>query len=114
MAFYGSLMETREEIMEKFLLLDILCEHHDIEAEWLVLDMSDLKFRATRDIDVTFLSASNEEKLIELLDEVQMDLVKGIVDLPPLEIFMKMIICWLPINRRGLQPTQTVQKTRPL
>jgi hypothetical protein len=33
MAFYGSLMETREEIMEKFLLLDILCEHHDIEAE---------------------------------------------------------------------------------
>lgn len=55
--------------------------------------MSDLKFRATRDIDVTFLSASNEEKLIELLDEVQMDLVKGIVDLPPLEIFMKMIIC---------------------
>lgn len=88
--------------MGKFLLLDILCEHHDIEAEFLVLggtalflvlDMSDLKFRATRDIDVTFLSASNEEKLIELLDEVQMDLVKGIVDLPPLEIFMKMIIC---------------------
>lgn len=61
-----------------------------------------------------FSSASNEEKLIELLDEVQMDLVKGIVDLPPLEIFMKMIIYWLPINRRGLQPTQTVQKTRPL
>jgi hypothetical protein len=96
MAMYGPVLEKTDEILERLDHLDFLCEQHNIQAELVILggagilllmEMYGRSFRSTRDIDVNLLSASNKEKIHKLLEQTQIEIVGGVIDLPPIEDF---------------------------
>lgn len=96
MAMYGPVLEKVDEILDRLEYLDFLCEQHDIQAEFVILggagillfmEMYDRPFRPTRDIDVNLLSTSNKEEIHKILEKTQIEIVGGVIDLPPMEDF---------------------------
>jgi len=85
-----------DEIIDRLELLDILCMEDNVEAELVVLgaagillcmELVNRTFRPTRDIDVNLLSSSNKDRIHQLLREVEVDTVGGVMELPPMEDF---------------------------
>jgi len=91
-----SLFNKTDEIIDRLELLDIYCIQNNVQAELIILgasglliymEMKNKSFRPTRDIDVNLLSASNPDKIRELLELVKIDTVGGVMELPPMEDF---------------------------
>lgn len=96
MTKYKDLLQKTEEIIERLETLDILCTMKGIKAEiiilggaaiFLLMDMNNRDFRPTHDIDINILSTTNEKEIYQLLEQVQIDIVGGVMELPPMEDF---------------------------
>ncbi|MCM3317991.1 DUF6036 family nucleotidyltransferase [Rummeliibacillus stabekisii] len=94
MGAYGPTIENTDAIIDKLELLDMVCLKQGVNAELLVLGGSALlllmaynerEFRPTRDIDVTLISSSDETTILSLLQQLRIDTVDSIIELPPLE-----------------------------
>lgn len=94
MGAYGRIMKKSDEIFERLDILDILCEKQKVKAELVILggaaililmEMNNRTFRPTRDIDVNILSATNYEEIYKLLEQSNIDIVGGVMELPPME-----------------------------
>ena len=95
---HPSIFRNADEIIDRFELLDVLCTEENVRAEFVVLgasgillymDLQDRQFRSTRDIDVNLISSSNDKAIYELLKQLRIDLVGGVMDIPPMEDFNK-------------------------
>ncbi len=53
----------------------------------LLLEMHKRKFRPTRDIDINLLSTSDEESIRKILQKLAIDVLDGVVEVPPMEDF---------------------------
>lgn len=85
-----------EAILDKLYTLDFLCARQGVVAELVVLGGAGLllfleqvgeQFRPTRDIDVNLIGTNNMGILLRVLEEVNIDVVGGIIEVPPLEDF---------------------------
>lgn len=53
----------------------------------LLIEMHNRKFRPTRDIDVNLLSTTDEITTRKILQQLAIDVLDGIVEVPPMEDF---------------------------
>lgn len=86
------------EIIELLYILDYQCNEQKIEAELVVLggsgillfmELHDKKFRPTMDVDVNIFSANNPSEFLSILKGLNIDIVGGVMELPPMEDFEK-------------------------
>lgn len=91
----GIVIKEIDDILIRFDELDLLCESNNIKAEFILLGGAALLIhlksagcdcRPTRDIDVNVLSANTEE-IYDKLNQLQIDIVGGVMELPPMEDF---------------------------
>lgn len=96
MANYNQVFHNSEEINNHLIRLDYLCKQKGVTAQLvllggaavaLVLGFQSLPFRTTRDIDVNLLHSNDENSLINLLNEMNIDIVGGVMEVPPPEDF---------------------------
>nr|WP_239584843.1 DUF6036 family nucleotidyltransferase [Chryseomicrobium aureum] len=96
MAAFGDKMTEIESILVALDELDVLCEIRNIRAEILLLggaalllhmQQADRKFRPTRDIDINILSSTDAKGFMDILSELAIDIVGGIMEVPPAEDF---------------------------
>jgi hypothetical protein len=82
--------------MNQLDILDLHCLKEGVEAELIILGASGIllymelqnrTFRPTRDIDVNLKWSNNKEKLLSLLAKMEIDVVGGVMDIPPMEDF---------------------------
>ena len=85
-----------DEIIDNLFTLDYLCKNRDVTADLLILggagiallmEINDHSFRITRDIDVNLLDSSDEQAILSTLKELNIDIVGGVMELPPMEDF---------------------------
>lgn len=85
-----------DEILDKLYTLDYLCLQRNVVAELVVLggsgillfmELNGKTFRPTRDIDVNLIATNNMEALLSSLAEVNIDIVGGVMEVPPMEDF---------------------------
>lgn len=93
---YNTTFSKTDEIIDRLEILDILCHQQNVQAELVVLGASGIllcmelheqTFRPTKDIDINLLSTSDKKKIQELLQQVKIDTVGGVMQLPPMEDF---------------------------
>lgn len=86
------------EIIELLHVLDYKCHKQKIVAELVVLggsgillfmELHDQKFRPTMDVDINLLSTNDIQKLRSLLEDLDIDIVGGVMEFPPMEDFKK-------------------------
>lgn len=96
MGSFGKKMKQSEDILMKLDELDLMCESNGIKAEILVLggaglmlllELHDREFRPTRDIDINLLSSTNESGIRKILKQIAIDVIDGVIEVPPLEDF---------------------------
>lgn len=96
MADFKQEFHNSEEIIAYLDLLDITCATKGIKADLvilggagiaLVMALRERPFRMTRDIDVNILNTSDETEIATILKEFEIDIVGGVMDLPPIEDF---------------------------
>jgi hypothetical protein len=84
------------DIINRLIILDRYCSEKGVVGEIVLLGGSGIlaymnlfgsQFRATLDIDVNLVSSNNEEEFIKVLQEAKIDVVGGIMEVPPLEDF---------------------------
>ncbi|NNV05644.1 hypothetical protein ETC03_04085 [Geobacillus sp. MMMUD3] len=94
MSYSSEEMRTRDAILDKFYTLDYLCCKQGVVAEIVVLGGAALlllmeqmgeQFRPTRDIDVHLISTNNMQALLRELEKINVDVVGGIMEVPPSE-----------------------------
>jgi Nucleotidyltransferase of unknown function (DUF6036) len=97
-SYNHGVIRNADEILDKLYTLDYLCLKRNIVAELVVLggsgillfmELNGKKFRPTRDIDVNLLATNNMEALISSLAEVNIGIVGGVMEVPPMEDFKK-------------------------
>lgn len=78
--------------------LDEQCRSQGTQAELMLLgasaikilcDLKGMEFRSTRDIDVNIVAASSMEEIRHLLLINGIDIVGGVIDVPPMEDFVE-------------------------
>lgn len=88
--------ENIGDIINRLIILDRYCSEKGVVGEIVLLGGSGIlaymnlfgnEFRATLDIDVNLISSNNEEEFIKVLQEAKIDIVGGIMEIPPLEDF---------------------------
>lgn len=91
------LLQERDEILFVLYELDEQCQKKKTTAElillggaaiFLFLDSHGVYFRPTRDIDVNIIETSNINEMRDILRENQIDIVGGVMELPPMEDFI--------------------------
>lgn len=96
MGAFGDRMKKTEEILDKLDELDLMCELNGIQAQILVLggagllllmEMHERPFRPTRDIDINLLSTTDEAGIRKILNDLAIDVLDGVVEVPPMEDF---------------------------
>jgi len=96
MSQYDFALCNSDDILDKLYTLDYLCKKEDIYAELIIfggagilllLEKLGTTFRSTRDIDVNLLSTNNKDALVVILHEVGIDIVSGVIEVPPVEDF---------------------------
>ncbi len=96
MGSFGEKMEQTDAILEKLDELDVMCELNGIQAQILILggagllllmEMHERKFRPTRDIDINILSSTDEAGIRKILQDLAIDILDGVVEVPPMEDF---------------------------
>ncbi|GLC90345.1 DUF6036 family nucleotidyltransferase [Lysinibacillus piscis] len=96
MGAFGELMDDMDLILDKLSEVDIICGERGVNAEILILGGAGLllllethnrKFRPTRDIDINLLSTNDEEGIRKVLKELAIDVLDGVVEVPPIEDF---------------------------
>lgn len=87
------MMDT-QNILHKLFILEGLCLKEGVKADLLILgaagiallmEIDDLTFRQTRDIDVNLLDTSDTEAIRKLLFKNGIEIVGGVMELPPME-----------------------------
>lgn len=85
-----------DQIVDQLIKLDLMCEENSVQAELIIIGGSGIlllmeifkqNFRPTRDIDVQVLSASDMNQLYKLLRKVNIHIVGGVAEFPPIEDF---------------------------
>ena len=96
MSAFGEQMHETDAILDKLDELDIMCEMKGIDAQILILggagllllmEMHKRKFRPTRDIDINLLSTNDEAGIRKILQDLAIDVLDGVVEVPPMEDF---------------------------
>lgn len=96
MAAYGKNMSNTDEIINQLIEIDVSCGESDVSAEILILggaalaillEQYDSSFRSTKDIDIEILSTPNREIFESILRRYEVDIISGIVEVPPQEDF---------------------------
>lgn len=76
--------------------LDLYCKQSNVKGELVILGgsafltymgLENICFRTTLDIDVNIIATSNESIFKDFLKKLQIDVVGGIMEVPPLEDF---------------------------
>lgn len=89
-------LESVAQVQDLLITLDYVCGEKQIKGEIIILGgagillymgINEEPFRETRDLDVNILSATNEEELRRILITEGIDIVDGIVEVPPIEDF---------------------------
>lgn len=85
---------SKDDVLSLLIDLDYYCKENNINGEIVVLggsalltylELNQSYFRPTMDIDVNIIETTNEGKFRELLQSLQIDIVGGIMEVPPLE-----------------------------
>lgn len=96
MADHQQVFHNSDEIIDNLFTLDYLCMTRGVTADLLILggagiallmEINDDTFRMTRDIDVNLLESSDEQAIRSVLGEADIDIVGGVMELPPMEDF---------------------------
>ncbi len=96
MGSFGNEMKNVDEILDKLTEIDLMCEQNEIYAEILILggaglllimEMQGDSFRSTRDIDINLISSTDEKGFREVLKRFEVDILDGIIEVPPPEDF---------------------------
>jgi len=91
-----SKIETLEEMIRELVKVDVLCLREGIQAHLMILggsglllimEMMDMKFRPTDDIDVNIMASNNEAGIRKILNNAFIDILDGTVEVPPMEDF---------------------------
>lgn len=91
---FGDPIRNSDEIIDNLFKLDYLCKSRGLVGELILLggaslallmEMQDKAFRSTRDIDVNILNSSDETAMYAALKEAGIDVVGGVMTLPPME-----------------------------
>lgn len=97
MGAYGTELKKADAVIEKLEILDMHCVDKNVKAKILVVGGSALlllmeyngkPFRPTRDVDITLMSSTDDAVIRNILAEISMDTVDGIIQMPPSEDFV--------------------------
>lgn len=100
------------EIIELLHMLDFKCNKQKIGAELVILggsgillfmELHDKTFRPTMDVDINLLSTNDFQKLRSLLEDLDIDIVGGVMELPPLEDFKKSCMFKLDVDFTSIE-----------
>jgi|SRR5690625_405061 len=86
--------DSLDNIINRLIILDEICFERDVSGEIVLLGgsgilaqsiISGFDFRPTRDIDVNVVKSEKEYEFMNILKEVGLDIVGGIMEVPPPE-----------------------------
>lgn len=87
---------TKDEVLKALYTLDLYCGQEGVSADLVMLggsailtlmEHNGLEFRPTMDIDINILSVSDMRKFTKQLERVNVEIVGGVMEVPPLEDF---------------------------
>ncbi|MEN1970109.1 DUF6036 family nucleotidyltransferase [Lentibacillus sp. N15] len=87
---------NKDDILNQLHTLDYYCKKEDISAELVMMggsailtlmELNGQNFRPTMDIDINIINTMNKESFYKQLEKVKIDVVGGVMEVPPLEDF---------------------------
>lgn len=91
---YNKKIRSKQEVMDTLTDLDYYCKESNVIAKLVMLggsaflthlDLKNESFRPTIDVDVNIMAVNDEKVFKEQLKKVNIDLVGGVMEVPPLE-----------------------------